>query len=143
MPRYNERMSVLNLEDVDKRFAVKRGAELNGVGESAGVMERKRPESVSNRFTDSSSFVKVDAMTILDKRHDPFEWLSMSWRNYRSEHMAKSRAAAVIKMIDRDYQFFPSIKEILLGLIEAQQRNLASMSIDHKENKTQMQRAGE
>lgn len=64
---------------------------------------RLMSDSGNNRFNDTMSFIREEVVQQEDKRKDPFEWLSMSWRKHRSENMSNSRAEAILKMIDRNY----------------------------------------
>ena len=52
------------------------------------------------------------------------EWLSLNWRKYRAALMSLSIRRMILKMYEMDYQYLPSLQEILDGLIKGQNRDL-------------------
>ena len=46
------------------------------------------------------------------------EWLSLNWRNFRVTKIDNSYRRTILYMIEQDYQYFPTLKEIRDGLLE-------------------------
>ena len=48
------------------------------------------------------------------------EWLSLNYRKARAKRLARSHKRMILIMFQKDISYFPSIKEIRDGIIEAQ-----------------------
>lgn len=57
-----------------------------------------------------------------------FEWLSLNWRKYRAAHMSASNRRMILKMFESDFQYFPTLKEIRDGIVNAQMNVLQQKS---------------
>lgn len=48
-----------------------------------------------------------------------YEWLSFNWRKYRASKASRSHRRTILIMLDIDYQYFPSLLEIMNGILES------------------------
>ena len=53
-------------------------------------------------------------------KKDDIEWLSINYRKYRAALKSRSNRTMTLELFEEDYQYFPSLKEIRDGLINAQ-----------------------
>ena len=56
------------------------------------------------------------------------EWLSINYRKYRAALKSKSIRKMTLELFEEDYQYFPSLKEIRDGLINAQIKMIENKS---------------
>ena len=74
--------------------------------------------SLHHSRTDSTFFFKTSAL----------EWLSINYRKFRAALKSKSDRRMSLELFEEDYQYFPSLKEIRDGLINAQIKMIENVS---------------
>ena len=52
------------------------------------------------------------------------EWLAMKWREYRAVKAQRSYRRKILVLLEEDYQYFPSLNQIMNGIIYSQKQQL-------------------
>ena len=52
------------------------------------------------------------------------EWLSLNWRKFRASQISASFRRLILYMFERDFEYFPTLREIRDGLIGGQMQEL-------------------
>ena len=109
-----DRLSILNEHEAGNKTDVMR----DELAADESYMAKVRPDSSTSRY--SCADLIEDERSVIEYSQSSLEWLSINWRNDRNGKLAGCKCHSIIVMADMNYEFFPTLQEILDGIIQAQ-----------------------
>ena len=85
---------------------------------------RERPNAAQRHEPLIGAQIQSDRQDYSFTYETNLEWLSLNWRKYRASQISASFRRLILYMFERDFEYFPTLREIRDGLIGGQMQEL-------------------
>lgn len=80
---------------------------------------RQRPKNSYDKKIENLKLYGRPTLLQFEKSEPGIEWLAQNWRKQRLSYISSSPYLTILSLFAEEHKFFPSVKEIMNGLIQA------------------------